>query len=681
MSRLPYTVAPSPGTAARLGQILTPHGVVDTPQFMPVGTHGTVRSQRTEDLAPAGATMMLANAWHLAQRPGLDVLRAFGGLHRLMRWDGAILTDSGGYQVYAFGENARVDENGVDLKHHDSGRHFALTPETSVEAQLTIGADIGMVLDHCVASTVPEAEARAAMARTHRWAARSLAARGAAPMGLFGIVQGASYLDLRRESAETLVSMRVDGQGFDGFAIGGLAVGEGKAEREEVTGLVAAMLPADRPRYLMGVGTPLDLLEAVHRGVDLFDCIMPTSLAQRGRVYTSAGRIDLRRGVYRLDPRPLDEACPCDTCQRYSRAYLHHLFVAREPLSWTLLGIHNVRFWLDLMGRMRRHLAAGSFPLFYAEQRERLDRPDEDAPIRRPRVRHRRQPPLELGRYVLWGGTEEHPSTAIRDQTSGEVMHVGDPPDEEARRLYVEQPGFRELASSDGPPLVVWDVGLGAATNATELVRLWEEESRGRALHLVSFERDLDALRLALAHLDRFPRLRHGGPHTLLASGRWRSSRAPIDWELYEGELPGRWATAPRPDIVLYDAFSQRVDTPLWTRATFVDLRSRCGVGPTAFYTYSNSTAVRVSLLTAGFYVGSGRPTGPKHETTIAFTEPAERTLLGPEFLDRWRRSSARWPVGTRPEDEAEIEALLLDHPQWRRSVSRDTGRADCPLP
>lgn len=662
MLRLPFDVSTSPGTAARLGQLVTPHGIVQTPQFMPVGTHGTVRSQRTEDLAPAGATMLLANAWHLAQRPGLDVLRAMGGLHRMMRWDGGILTDSGGYQVYAFGENATVDEDGVDLKHHDSGRHFALTPETSVQAQLVIGSDIGMVLDHCVASTVPHAQARDAMERTHRWARRSLAARGSAPMGLFGIVQGASYLDLRRESADYLTQLD-----FDGFAIGGLAVGEGKAEREEVTGLVAAMLPAHRPRYLMGVGTPLDLLEAVHRGVDLFDCIMPTSLAQRGRVYTSVGRIDLRRGVYRLDAGPLDPNCPCDTCTRYTRAYLHHLFIAREPLSWTLLGIHNVRYWLGLMERMRQNLRNGTFPAFYAEQRERLDRPDEDAPVHRPRVRHRKTAPTTVGFFTLHGGTEAQPYTSIRDLRSGEVMHGVGSPDEEARRLYVEQPGFVELARQEGPTLVVWDIGLGAATNATELVRAWEEAGARRALHLISFERDLDPLRLALLHLDRFPRLRHGGPHTVLASRQWRSSKAEILWELIEGELPGTWAGVTAPDVVLYDPFSSRVDTPLWSLAAFRDLRAQIGDKPCTVYTYSNSTRVRAALLASGFYLGIGVATGPKTETSVAWTHPEGRPIVGRAFLERWRRSSARWPLSATAEEQAEIEAMVEAHPQWSR--------------
>jgi queuine tRNA-ribosyltransferase len=657
----------APGSAARLGRLHTAHGTIDTPQFMPVGTAGTVRAQRTESLAPAGATMLLANTWHLVQKPGLDVLEAFGGLHAFMGWSGGLLTDSGGFQVFSLGEHARVDEDGMDLRHPVSGRSSRLTPESSVAAQLTIGSDIGMVLDHCVASTVSEAVAREAMERTHRWAERSLLARGDAPMGLFGIVQGAVFPELRAESAAFLRTLP-----FDGFAIGGLAVGESKAERELHTGAVAAGLPTDRPRYLMGVGTPLDLLEAVHRGVDLFDCILPTSLAQRGRAYTRTGRVELRRGVYRLQRGPLDPVCSCEACRRYSRAYLRHLILAGEPLGWTLLGLHNLQFWLDLMARIRLSIREGRFLELYSNERQWLDGTDEEAPVVVPQPKRRRLPPPEsLGRWTLHrspGFAGGPPFVSIRDRESGEVMHSVTAPHEEARALYVEQPGLVALAAqAAAPALVVWDVGLGAGTNAMELVHAWEAASPTRAMHLVSFERDLDALRLALAHHHDFPRLRHGGPRALLEAGEWRSARAPIRWSLHEGDARDHLDTAALPDLILWDPFSFRVDAPLWHRDTFARLRRRLGAKAAALYTYSNSTAVRLALLSAGFFVGPGVATGPKEATTVAWSGRAGGPTFGAAWLEKWARSSQRWPADLPESERPAFEHALRAHPQFKR--------------
>ncbi|MBT9560695.1 MAG: tRNA guanosine(34) transglycosylase Tgt [Myxococcales bacterium] len=376
MRRAPFTAQRSEEqSAARLGRLDLGHTVVETPQFMPVGTAASVRAQRTEDLAPAGANLLLANTFHLAQQPGADLVARLGGLRRFMRWEGGILTDSGGFQVFSLGEHAKVDEDGVDLKHPVSGRRGRLTPATSVAAQLALGSDIGMVLDHCVPATAGYDDAYAAMVRTHRWAAASLAARGDATTALFAIVQGACHEALRRESADALTGMA-----FDGYAIGGLAVGESREQREAQTAVVCERLPADRPRYLMGVGTPLDLLEGVHRGVDLFDCILPTAMAQRGRAYTRVGRLDLRRGVYADQEAPLDAGCSCPVCRRYTRAYLRHLYAAREPLAWTLIGQHNLHFWLDLMARIRGGLAAGTFLELYRNEREWLDASDLEHP-------------------------------------------------------------------------------------------------------------------------------------------------------------------------------------------------------------------------------------------------------------------------------------------------------------
>jgi queuine tRNA-ribosyltransferase len=312
------------GSAARLGTLTTLHGAVETPVFMPVGTRGAVRTQTMSQLEALGPRLILANTYHLLVRPGIELFERLGGLHRWIGWPHAVLTDSGGFQVFSLAST--VSEDGVTF-----GREL-LTPERSIAMQRAIGSDIMMVLDQCIAATSPHAAARDAMERTHRWAARSLAARGDSPQALFGIVQGACFPDLRRESARALAELP-----FDGFAIGGLAVGETRAQREDITELTAAVLPADRPRYLMGVGTPLDILEAVHRGVDMFDCILPTAWAQHGRAFTSHGRIDLRRGVHKLAEQPLDAACSCEACARHSRSYLHHLIKCEEPLGWQLL--------------------------------------------------------------------------------------------------------------------------------------------------------------------------------------------------------------------------------------------------------------------------------------------------------------------------------------------------------
>ena len=659
MPRPTYSLlATADGSRARRGRLRTARGDIETPQVLPVATQGTVRAQLTEDVRAAGATMLLANTWHLAQRPGLEVFDAVGGLADWMGWPGAVLTDSGGFQVYSL--DAAIDEDGATIAQPQSGKRLRLTPEASVAAQRRIGADIAMVFDHGVPSTVPRATAEDAMHRTHRWAARSLAARGDGDMALFGIVQGACHADLRRESARALTDMP-----FDGYAIGGLAVGEGRSEREDMTAEVTAALPHDRPRYLMGVGTPLDLLEGVHRGVDLFDCILPTAMAQRGRAYTSLGKIELRRGVYRLDPNPLDPACACPTCRGASRAYLRHLFDAEEPLAWTLIGRHNLWFWLDLMRGAREAIDAGTFARFYAERRDWIDGPDREHPPTTPVARGRRTPPTELGRWALHEGAAfaEHPAFwSIRDRESGEVMHAVSAPDAEARRLYVDQPGVSALAREAAAPLVVWDVGLGAGTNAVEVIRAWEEAGGDRTLHLVSFERDLDALRLAFAHRARFPRLRHGAPAGLLADGRWDGRN--IRWELRFGDVPGTLSGAPAPDLVLYDPFSFKVDAPLWAPDALRAVRAACAGQATRLYTYSNSTAVRLALLIAGFYVGPGVGTGPKSETTVAYAR-REGTLLGLEFLEKWRRSSKRWPDWVPEAERAAFEASLLAHPQW----------------
>src|SRR3984957_16824013 len=362
MRRLEFTLeATAAGSQARAGRFTTLHNEVLTPTFMPVGTHAAVRSQRREDLLDSGAQVLLANTYHLLLRPGVDILQKFGGIHGFMNWPRSVLTDSGGYQIFSLPGSRTIREEHAEFKSYVDNTRVRLSPERSIETQKAIGSDIMMALDHCVPSTVDHTAARSAMELTHRWARRSLAARGDSAQALFGIVQGARFTDLRLQSTQVITEMP-----FDGYAIGGLAVGESSAEREECTTTVTRLLPRDRPRYLMGVGTTRDLLEAVHRGVDMFDCILPTSLARQGVAFTSLGRRDLRRAGYVAIEGPIDPACVCYTCRTYSIAYLFHLHRVHESLSWQLLGLHNVHFYMQLMRRMREHILAGTWlPFFF----------------------------------------------------------------------------------------------------------------------------------------------------------------------------------------------------------------------------------------------------------------------------------------------------------------------------
>ncbi len=347
----------------------TAHGVVQTPTFMAVGTRATVTGLTPRDLTEVDTQVVLANTYHLLLRPGPDLFRRVGGIHAFMGWHGPVLTDSGGYQIFSLSEDRTINEKGARFKSYIDQRSHLLSPEASIEMQTAIGSDIMMVLDVCVDSTSDEAVTRAAMERTHRWALRSLAARTNPTQALFAIVQGGVFPDLRRESAAFLTE-----QPFDGFAIGGLAVGEPRAQREAMTHLAVDLLPPDRPRYLMGVGTPPDLLEAMLAGVDMFDCVLPTHLAWQGTAFTSTGRVRTTRGAYANVDRPLDEACGCSTCATFSRSYLHHLFKCGEPLGQRLLCIHNLHHYHALMTQARAAIEAGSFAQFARDKLDAIDR-------------------------------------------------------------------------------------------------------------------------------------------------------------------------------------------------------------------------------------------------------------------------------------------------------------------
>ncbi len=367
---VPFVVkAADPNARARRGALHTRRGVVQTPVFMPVGTRATVTGMTPDDLTVLQAPIILANTYHLLLRPGPELFRRVGGIHNFMRWPGPVLTDSGGFQIFSLSEDRTVTEEGARFKSYVDCRTHLLSPERSIEMQTAIGSDIMMVLDECIDSTEDVAAMTAAMERTHRWALRSLAARTDSTQALFGIVQGGVVPELRRRSAEFLTA-----HPFDGFAIGGLAVGETRAQREAMTSLAADLLPPDRPRYLMGVGTPPDLLRAIGCGVDMFDCVMPTTMAWQGTAFTSTGRVRITRAINRSCDEPLDAACACSTCRNFSRAYLHHLMKCSEPLAPRLLTMHNLHHYLTLMADARAAIEAGSYTEFARRKLSEIDR-------------------------------------------------------------------------------------------------------------------------------------------------------------------------------------------------------------------------------------------------------------------------------------------------------------------
>ena len=360
MSRFGFRKLATSGRARR-GRMTTVHGDVDTPAFMPVGTQGAVKAVTTDELRRCGTSIVLSNTYHLYLRPGHEVIRDLGGLHRFMTWDGPILTDSGGYQVFSLAGMRRIDDEGARFQSHIDGSTHLLTPEKSMEVQSALGSDVAMVLDECPPGEATREEVAAAVERTTNWAARSREAY-AGPGVAFGIVQGGTFPELRERSARQLLELD-----FPGYAIGGVSVGESAESVVETVRFTAGLLPADRPRYLMGVGMPRDLVEAVAAGVDLFDCVLPTRNARNGSLFTSRGRVNIKRSELRRDERPLDGSCPCETCADYSRAYLRHLFVSGELLAARLHTIHNLTYYLGLMQRIRAAIDESRYAEFRAE--------------------------------------------------------------------------------------------------------------------------------------------------------------------------------------------------------------------------------------------------------------------------------------------------------------------------
>ncbi len=347
---------------ARRGQLGFARGTVETPAFMPVGTYGTVKGMTPEDVRATGAQIILGNTFHLLLRPGTEIIRAHGDLHDFMHWDGPILTDSGGFQVWSLGKLRKITEQGVAFKSPVDGSSIFMGPEESMRVQRDLGSDIVMIFDECTPYPATLTEARESMELSLRWARRSRDAHADNPAALFGIVQGGMYVDLRRQSLQGLVEI-----GFEGYALGGLSVGEPKQDREQILNEIVPEMPQDHPRYLMGVGTPEDIVEAVMRGIDMFDCVMPTRNARNGYLFTRAGVIKIRNSQYAADTRPLDPQCSCYTCRHYSRAYLRHLDKCGEILGAHLNTVHNLHYYQELMKGLRDAIAEGSLQT-YIEQ-------------------------------------------------------------------------------------------------------------------------------------------------------------------------------------------------------------------------------------------------------------------------------------------------------------------------
>ncbi|MGB3918739.1 MULTISPECIES: tRNA guanosine(34) transglycosylase Tgt [Thiothrix] len=356
-----FDLLTSDGTARR-GRLTFPRGTVETPAFMPVGTYGTVKAMTPEELQGLGAEIILGNTFHLMLRPGTEIVKLHGDLHNFMHWEKPILTDSGGFQVFSLAEMRKISEEGVRFQSPVNGSKVLMTPESSMQVQRDLGSDIVMIFDECTPFPATHTQARESMELSLRWAKRSKDAHQGNPSALFGIVQGGMYEELRKVSAHGLLDI-----GFDGYAIGGLSVGEPKDERDKVLECTLPELPTDRPRYLMGVGKPEDIVEAVKRGVDMFDCVIPTRNARNGFLFTRYGTLKIRNSQYQNDTRPIDEKCGCYTCQHYSRAYLRHLDKCGEILSARLNTIHNLYYYQELMRGIREAIAAGTFEVFVRE--------------------------------------------------------------------------------------------------------------------------------------------------------------------------------------------------------------------------------------------------------------------------------------------------------------------------
>ena len=675
--RLPFhldSIDSGPGLtgnlSARAATFTTRQGtVVQTPMFMPVATIAAFRGISTEDIIALDFPIILSNTFHLFLRPGGATVANQGGLHQFMQWPNSILTDSGGFQIFSLANRFKLTEDGADVRSFVDGRWHHFSPEVSIRTQQELGSDILMVLDQCVPSTSESKIAAEAVALSARWAKRCLDFHGDHNAALFGIIQGACDQKLRKLSSELTCQLP-----FDGYAIGGLAVGEEKSVREDITEFTTQLMPSTSPRYLMGIGTPIDILEAVARGVDIFDCILPVAFGQQGEVFSSTGKLSLRRGVYKHDSEPIDKQCNCQACKKYSRAYLHHLIKCKETLGQALCGIHNLTFYRRLCSEMRQQIIAGTFESYYKTARVNLQLVDQEAPRVAPRITKRHNKPL--GDYKI---TTKNGSNFIAQISSGEVMHGGGqfPPEVEAQKLYLEMSGLqqdliersKQLENSLDRTLQVFDLGLGAAHNAMALIRAHETLAPHAKVKLVSFENDLDSLKLAIKNKSFFQHLWHPAPEALLNDGQWIDPTGNFCWKLKVGDYRDQIDPTAQADYVFFDMFSQRSQPIYWHCLTFKNLiRSLSKTGK--LVTYSQSTNIRAALLGAGFFVGELPGIPPKEGHTIAFkSAPVESELvllLQQRFLERWRRSHQKFPADIQTTDEQEAFTVAIEsHPQW----------------
>ncbi|MBL8992253.1 MAG: tRNA guanosine(34) transglycosylase Tgt [Spirochaetia bacterium] len=639
-------------SGARAGILETRRGAVETPTFMPVATHAHVRTLTMDEVAETGAGICLANTYHLLLRPGTEVFDQVGGIHPFMKWERGVLTDSGGFQIFSLPGEREITEEGARFRSPFDNQKHMLSPESSISIQKSIGSDIMMVLDVCLPSTSDEIATREAMERTHRWALRSLAEKNANTEGqaLFAIVQGGVFPEMRTESAGFLTQ-----HPFDGFAIGGLAVGEARELLYSTTMHTARLLPKDKPRYLMGVGTPIDLVESVNAGIDMFDCTLPGKMGQQGYAFTFEGPIRLQRSEFRLKEEPLDAECPCPVCKKYSRAYLRHLTHGGHSMGGRLLTQHNLWHYATLMKRMRKAIVENRWDAEYRALRAKLTPPKLI----------RRIPGSAAGDFELV--TIKSGARAVRHTGHGEVMHpIG--PWEEANRLYVAQINLEaQLKRPDEEPLRILDVGLGAAANAVAALTCAENlgSARARPLEIISLESDLNPLRLALADPEGFPFLQpwKQACESLLENHLWESSS--YTWRVIVGDARETLDEAEGNfDVIYFDPFSPESNPTLWTVDFARRIYSKARYQGSFLVTYSAATPTRVMFLLAGFFVGHGLSTGTRQETTIASTRrELIPELLGDRWMKRWERSSARSAHDV-PFSE-EVERAIRSHPQF----------------
>jgi len=663
-NRLQFHVeAEAEHSSARACTFTTLHNIVETPVFMPVATLAVLRSQDTSSVHDLGFPVLLANTYHLLLRPGTEVFQKFGGIHRFMNWNRSVLTDSGGYQIFSLSKKVKITEAGAVFRSYHDGRMILLSPETSIETQKFINSDIMMAMDWCVPSDSEKSLCINAVNITARWAERSLAARGDSSQSLFGIVQGACFPDLRRTSAGQITSLP-----FDGFAIGGLAVGEAEDERKDMTELTASILPRNYPRYLMGVGTPIDLLEAVHRGIDMFDCILPTAMGQQGVAWISGGRMELRRGVYKFQDRPLDENCDCPACRRYSRAYLHHLIKSGEYYGSNLVGIHNLTFDHKLMRAMREHILSGTFFSFYNEQKDKLILNDDEYPVTPPKRKKKKELPV-VGEYEAV--QHDNGFHTIRHRKSGMIIHTAEPLSE-ARHLFIEHAKFTDmLEAHKEDPLIIWDIGLGSGAVAMAAVMEYEKifslNPQEKSVKIISFSKNTDAVKLAVKHQELFYHTRHSAPGVLLRNGVWQSDKYPIQWHLIESEIPEKITETFQPHCVFYNPFPFEKDKQNYV--TFRKIHACSVPGGTKLYTAQNSTIVRGELLAAGFYTGSIIVPVMNTEITAAFTfhDTSESgiRLLGDEWLEGFIENIPHLSSNLSSISLNELEKLVTVNPQF----------------